>query len=281
MISKKVNLEQPTQSIQCQVGAFNARNLPKGSKTEIPKYEFPEEGMSPRAAYQLVHNQLSLDGNPLLNLASFVNTWMEPEAEKLIMENINKNIIDVFEYPQISRVIHQNIVNTLGRLFNGHNTEFMGTATAGSSEAIMLGLLAHKWNWKISGRGTGKPNIIFGADAHVSWDKFARYFDVDAIKIPISKKTRIITAEAVSKHIDENTICVGCVLGTTYTGEIDPIKEINDLLLECKREKNWNIPIHVDAASGGFILPFTEPDLEWDFRLDRVRSINIPGTSTD
>ncbi len=277
MISKKVNLEQPNQSIQCQVGAFNARNLPKGTKTEIPKYEFPEEGMSPRAAYQLVHNQLSLDGNPLLNLASFVNTWMEPEADKLIMENINKNIIDVFEYPQISRVIHQNIVNTLGRLFNGHNTEFMGTATAGSSEAIMLGLLAHKWNWKNSGRGTGKPNIIFGADAHVSWDKFARYFDVDAIKIPISKKTRIITAEAVSTHIDENTICVGCVLGTTYTGEIDPIKEINDLLLECKREKNWNIPIHVDAASGGFILPFTDPDFEWDFRLDRVRSINISG----
>ena len=141
----------------------------------------------------------------------------------------------------------------------------------------MLGLLAHKWNWKKSGRGTGKPNIIFGADAHVSWDKFARYFDVDAIKIPISKETRIITAEAVSKYIDENTICVGCVLGTTYTGEIDRIKEINDLLVECKREKDWNIPIHVDAASGGFILPFTDPDLEWDFRLDRVRSINISG----
>jgi glutamate decarboxylase len=277
MISKKVNLQQLDKSINCQIGAFNARYLSKETKTEIPKYEFPEEGMSPRAAYQLVHNQLSLDGNPLLNLASFVNTWMEPEADKLIMENINKNLIDVFEYPQISRVIHQNIVNTLGRLFNGHNTEFMGTATAGSSEAIMLGLLAHKWSWKISGRGTGKPNIIFGADAHVSWDKFARYFDVDAIKIPISKKTRIITAEAVSKHIDENTICVGCVLGTTYTGEIDPIKEINDLLMKYKKEKDWNIPIHVDGASGGFILPFTKPDFEWDFRLDRVRSVNISG----
>jgi glutamate decarboxylase len=277
MISKKVNLEKLDESIDHHVSAFNACYLPKGTEEGIPKYEFPEKGMSPRAAYQLVHNQLSLDGNPLLNLASFVNTWMEPEADKLIMENINKNIIDVFEYPQISRVIHQNIVNMLGRLFNGHNTEFTGTATVGSSEAIMLGLLAHKWNWKIAGRGTGKPNIIFGADAHVCWDKFARYFDVDAIKIPISKKMRTITAEAVAKHIDENTICVGCVLGTTYTGEMDPIKEINDLLLEYKREKDWDISIHVDAASGGFILPFTEPDFEWDFRLDRVRSVNVSG----
>jgi glutamate decarboxylase len=233
--------------------------------------------MSSRAAYQLVHNKLSLDGNPLLNLASFVSTWMEPEADKLIMENINKNIIDVFEYPQTAKVIHKNIVNMLGNLFNGHNTEFMGTATAGSSEAIMLGLLAHKWSWKNSGRGTGKPNIIYGAEAHVCWDKFARYFDVDAIIVPIDKKTRTFTAEAVSKYIDENTICVGCILGTTYTGELDPIRDINDLLMEYKTEKGWDIPIHIDAASGGFILPFTEPDFEWDFRLDRVRSVNVSG----
>jgi glutamate decarboxylase len=265
------------ESNKVRVGAYSARYLPKAIEKGIPKYEFPKDGMSPRAAYQLVHDELSLDGNPFLNLASFVNTWMEPEADKLIMENINKNIIDVFEYPQTDKVIHKNIVNMLGRLFNGHETEFMGTATAGSSEAIMLGLLAHKWNWKNSGRGTGKPNIIFGTDAHVCWDKFAKYFDVEAIKIPIDKKKRTITAKAVSKHIDENTICVGCVLGTTFTGEIDPIKDINDLLVALKKEKGWDIPIHVDAASGGFILPFTEPSFEWDFRLDRVRSINVSG----
>jgi glutamate decarboxylase len=277
MISKKVNLEKLEESKKYRVGAYSARYLPKAVEKGIPKYEFPKKGMSPRAAYQLVHDELSLDGNPFLNLASFVNTWMEPEADKLIMENINKNIIDIFEYPQTDKVIHKNIVNMLGRLFNGHSTEFMGTATAGSSEGIMLGLLAHKWSWKNSGRGTGKPNIIFGADAHVCWDKFAKYFDVDAIRIPINKKTRTITAEAVSKHIDENTICVGCILGTTFTGEIDPIKDINDLLLEYKNEKNWDIPIHIDAASGGFILPFTEPEFKWDFRLDRVRSINVSG----
>jgi len=277
MISKKVNLEKLEESKKYRVGAYSARYLPKAIEKGVPKYEFPKKGMSPRAAYQLVHDEVSLDGNPFLNLASFVNTWMEPEADKLIMENINKNIIDIFEYPQTDKVIHKNIVNILGRLFNGHNTEFMGTATAGSSEAIMLGLLAHKWSWKNSGRGTGKPNIIFGTDAHVCWDKFAKYFDVDAIKIPIDKEKRTITADAVSKHINENTICVGCVLGTTFTGEIDPIKDINNLLMEYKTEKNWDIPIHIDAASGGFILPFTEPEFEWDFRLDRVRSINVSG----
>ncbi|HEY3362467.1 MAG TPA: glutamate decarboxylase [Methanosarcina sp.] len=277
MISKKVNLEKLEESKKYRVGAYSARYLPEAIEKGVPKYEFPKKGMSPRAAYQLVHDEVSLDGNPFLNLASFVNTWMEPEADKLVMENINKNIIDIFEYPQTDKVIHKNIVNMLGRLFNGHDTKFMGTATAGSSEAIMLGLLAHKWSWKNSGRGTGKPNIIFGADAHVCWDKFAKYFDVDTIKIPIDKKKRTITAAAVSKHINENTICVGCILGTTFTGEIDPVKDINDLLLKYKKEKGWNIPIHIDAASGGFILPFTEPEFEWDFRLDRVRSINVSG----
>ncbi len=277
MISKKVNLETLDESKKYRVGAYSARYIPKVKEKGIPKYEFPEKGMSPRAAYQLVHDEQSLDGNPFLNLASFVNTWMEPEADQLVMENINKNIIDIFEYPQTDKVIHRNIVNMLGRLFNGHHTEFVGTATAGSSEAIMLGLLAHKWSWKNSGRGTGKPNIIFGNDAHVCWDKFAKYFDVEARKIPIDKDVRTITADAVSEQIDENTICVGCVLGTTFTGEIDPVKDINDLLLGYKKEKNWDIPIHIDAASGGFILPFTEPDFKWDFRLERVKSINVSG----
>lgn len=277
MISRKVNLENLEESKKYRVGAYSARYIPQVKEKGVPKYEFPEEGMSPRAAYQLVHDEQSLDGNPFLNLASFVNTWMEPEADKLVMENINKNIIDIFEYPQTDKVIHKNLVNMLGRLFNGHDVEFMGAATAGSSEAIMLGLLAHKWTWKNSGRGTGKPNIVFGNDAHVCWDKFARYFDVEARKIPIDKDRRTITAQAVAEKIDENTICVGCVLGTTFTGEIDPIEEINDLLVKYKQEKGWDIPIHIDGASGGFILPFTDPGFEWDFRLERVRSINVSG----
>lgn len=277
MISRKVNLDELNGG---ESGAENDSQFSTYSaryNIKISNYEFPETEMDPRIAYQLIHDEQSLDGNPFLNLASFVHTWMEPEADKLVMENINKNLIDIFEYPQTDKVIHKKLVNMLGRLFHGHHTDFVGTSTVGSSEAIMLGLLAHKWTWKNSGRGNGKPNIVFGTDAHVCWDKFARYFDVEPRKVPIDKKTLSINVKDVEKKIDENTICVGCIMGTTFTGAIDPIEDINDLLVKIKKDKGWDIPIHVDAASGGFILPFTEPYFKWDFRLDRVKSINVSG----
>lgn len=275
MISRKINIQPEADQFSASRARYQtASNDPK---EKTPKYEFPNQEMDPRVVYQLIHDELSLDGNPYLNLASFVHTWMEPEADKLVMENISKNIIDIFEYPQSDKVIHHKLVNMMGRLFNGQNNDFVGTATVGSSEAIMLGLLAHKWNWKKSKRGTGKPNIVFGTDAHVCWDKFAKYFDVEPRKVPIDAKTRTITAEKVAKCIDENTICVGCIVGTTFTGEIDPITEINNLLVEYKKKTGLNIPIHVDGATGGFILPFTEPDFKWDFRLEQVRSINVSG----
>jgi glutamate decarboxylase len=275
MISKKHRLGASAGS---DAIPRRARYLtPADDRGEISKYEFPTQEMPPRVAYQLIHDELSLDGNPFLNLASFVHTWMEPEADRLVIENISKNIIDVFEYPETDKVIHQRLVNMMGRLFNGHDGDFTGTATVGSSEAIMLGLLAHKWTWKNSGRGTGKPNVVFGSDAHVCWDKFALYFDVEPRRVPIDNDRRIIMPEKVANYIDENTICVGCILGTTFTGEIDPIAEIDELLEDYKNKQGWNIPIHVDAASGGFIMPFTEPDFKWDFRLGHVRSINVSG----
>lgn len=274
MISKKINI--PSEADQFNVLRARYQTV-SGPEAGTPKYEFPKQEMEPRFVYQLIHDELSLDGNPFLNLASFVHTWMEPEADKLVMENINKNIIDVFEYPQSDKVIHHKLVNMMGRLFNGENHDFAGTATVGSSEAIMLGLLAHKWNWIKSRRGDGKPNIVFGTDAHVCWDKFAKYFDVEPRKVPIDIKTRAISPEKVASLIDKNTICVGCIVGTTFTGEIDPIIEINNLLVEYKNKTGLNIPIHVDAATGGFILPFTEPDFRWDFRLEQVRSINVSG----
>lgn len=247
----------------------------------IPKYKMPQKSMPADAAYQLVHDELNLDGNPAQNLASFVTTWMEPEAEKIIHENLNKNFIDHDEYPQ-TEVIHERVVNILARLFNApEKTSFVGTATIGSSEAIMLGLLAHKWSWKNrrkeEGRSTNKPNIVFGADVHVCWEKFARYFDVEQRLIPMQPGRYTITRNEVAKRIDENTICVGAIFGTTFTGQTDPIEEINQLLVEVKKSKRWDIPIHVDGASGGFIAPFVYPDLKWDFRLEQVRSINVSG----
>jgi len=248
---------------------------------EIPKHEIPEKSMPANVAYQLIHDELNLDGNPAQNLASFVTTWMEPEADKLIKENINKNFIDHDEYPQ-TEVIHERVVNMLAKLFNSPDeTNFIGTATIGSSEAIMLGLLAHKWSWKnrqkAAGKPFDKPNIIFGNDVHVCWEKFAKYFDVEPRIIPMEPGCYTLPVNKIEEHIDENTICVGAILGTTFTGQVDPIEEINDLLVKVKKTKGFDIPIHVDAASGGFIVPFLNPKMVWDFRLSQVKSINVSG----
>lgn len=247
----------------------------------IPKFQIPEKEMPANAAFQLVHDELKLDGDASLNLASFCTTWMEPEAKKLIAENDRKNFIDHDEYPQ-TEVIHERLVNMLARLFNSpESCDSVGTATIGSSEAIMLGLLAHKWTWinrrKKEGKPYDKPNLIFGADAHICWDKFAKYFDVEPRIIPMAKDRYVISTEEVEKQIDENTICVGTILGTTFTGQYDPIEKINALLLRIKKQKGWDIPIHVDGASGGFIAPFVYPKIKWDFRLTQVKSINVSG----
>ncbi len=277
MISKKIETERLDQSHMDHAATYSTRYF----KESVPRFKIPETGMPARAAYQLVHDELHLDGNPSLNLASFVTTWMEPEADQLIMENLNKNFIDHFQY-QKTEVIHERVVNMLGRLYNAPEAvEFAGTSTVGSSEAVMLGLLAHKWTWKQRRARDGKPcehpNVIFGADAHVCWDKFATYFDVEPRVIPMEKHRFTVTPEAVAERIDENTIAVGAILGTTFTGESDPIAEINDMLAEIKETRGFDIPIHVDAASGGFVVPFLNPDFVWDFRLPHVKSINVSG----
>jgi len=277
MLSDKKNLDEMDESEREYTTTYGSRYFTKS----VPKYEMPEKGMPARAAYQIIHDELNLDGNPALNLASFVTTWMEPEADQLIMESIGKNYVDNDEYPQ-TEVIQDRVVNMLARLFNApQDCHSVGSATIGSSESIMLGLLAHKWTWKkrrqAEGKPFDKPNIVMGADVHTVWEKFARYFDVELKLIPLREDIYTITAEDVVKEIDENTIAVGAVVGTTFTGQMDPIEDINTALLEVKKTKGWDIPIHVDGASGGFVLPFLIPDMFWDFRLEQVRSINVSG----
>jgi glutamate decarboxylase len=302
MLSDKKNLDAMSKAAREHTTTYGSRYFTK----TVPKYEMPEDGMPARAAYQIIHDELNLDGNPALNLASFVTTWMEPEADLLIMENIGKNYVDNDEYPQ-TEIIQERVVNILARLFNASDdANSIGSGTIGSSEAIMLGLLAHKWSWKkrreAEGKSTDKPNIVIGADVHTVWEKFALYFDVELKLIPLRKdlcqtsETKVtkvmsnfscisglkediytITAEDVAAQVDENTIAVGAVVGTTFTGQMDPIENINAALLEIKESKGWDIPIHVDAASGGFTLPFLHPELKWDFRLEQVRSINVSG----
>lgn len=277
MLSKKVDLDQARESQKGHASTYSSRYF----KQDVPKFEIPEDGMPANAAYQLVHDECCLDCNPALNLSSFVTTWMEPEAEKLIMDNIHKNFIDHNQYPQ-TQIIHDRCVNMLARLFNSpKGCKSIGSATIGSSEAVMLAGLAHKWNWRkrreTAGLPTDKPNMVFGADVQVCWEKFARYFDVEMRVIPMTPDCFVLDPAKVAETVDENTICVTAILGTTFTGQNDPIKEINDLLTEIKAEKGWDIPLHVDGASGAFVTAFTDPDFEWDFRLERVKSINASG----
>jgi glutamate decarboxylase len=244
-----------------------------------PDNELPKIGMFAEDARLLVSEELVLDGIPQRNLATFVTTWMEPEAQRVIAENLHRNYIDHAEYPQTAE-IEQRCIRMLASLFHAPG-ETTGTRTQGSSEAIMLGALSLKWKWRARREAAGKdytqPNLVFGGDVHVVWEKFCRYFDVEPRIIPLQPEKYTVGPEDVEPHVDENTIGVGAVLGTTFTGHADDIVGINQMLLGLKERHGWDVPLHIDAASGGFVWPFLYPHSEWDFRLEQVRSINVSG----
>ncbi|EED21117.1 glutamate decarboxylase [Talaromyces stipitatus ATCC 10500] len=246
----------------------------------LPALEMPEKEMPREVAYRMIKDDLSLDGNPMLNLASFVTTYMEDEAEKLMTEAFSKNFIDYEEYPQ-SADIQNRCVNMIARLFNAptdpNSENAMGTSTIGSSEAIMLATLAMKKRWqnrrKAEGKDWTRPNIVMNSAVQVCWEKAARYFDVEEKYVYCTDDRYVIDPEQAVDLVDENTIGICVILGTTYTGEYEDAKTINDLLVE----RGLDVPIHIDAASGGFVAPFVNPTLEWDFRLEKVVSINVSG----
>ena len=244
-----------------------------------PDNALPEHGMRSLDAMRLIGEELVLDGIPQRNLATFVTTWMEPEAQRIIVENLHRNFIDHAEYPQTAE-IEQRCIRMLANLFHAPG-ETTGARTQGSSEAIMLGALSLKWKWRErrekAGKDTTRPNLVFGADVHVVWEKFCRYFDVEPRIIPLQPDKYTIGPEDVEPHVDENTIGVAAVLGTTFTGHSDDIPGINSLLVGMKHDRGLDVPLHVDGASGGFVWPFLYPDSEWDFRLEQVRSINVSG----
>ncbi|KUI60674.1 Glutamate decarboxylase 1 [Cytospora mali] len=206
-----------------------------GSKfaiADLPRHEMPEEEMPKDVAYRMIRDELSLDGNPMLNLASFVTTYMEDEAEKLMTESLSKNFIDYEEYPKSAEI-----------------------------------------QKKAEGKSTENPNIVMSSAVQVCWEKATRYFEIEEKLVYCTEERYVIDPKQTVDLVDENTIGICCILGTTYTGEYEDVKAVNDLLIE----RGMDTPIHVDAASGGFVAPFTVPDLEWDFRLPRVVSINVSG----
>ncbi|KAF8911947.1 glutamate decarboxylase [Gymnopilus junonius] len=250
----------------------------------IPKYHLASKGVGADAAYRLIHDDLALDGSPLLNLASFVHTWMPPQAQQLVEENISKNLIDSDEYPA-TQVIHTRCVSILADLWHAPSAKSaIGTATTGSSEAIQLGGLAMKRIWQQKRKAEGKsihepgPNIVMGANAQVALEKFARYFECECRLVPVTVESKYrLDPKKAMEYVDENTIGVYVILGSTYTGHYEPVKEMSDLLDEYEAKTGHFVPIHVDAASGGFIAPFVTPKLDWDFKLPRVVSINTSG----
>ncbi|MCP4218080.1 MAG: glutamate decarboxylase [bacterium] len=255
-----------------------------GSKEEthsVPKFKMPEGSMSPRTAYQIVHDECMLDGNARLNLATFVTTWMEPEARQLMMETMDKNMIDKSEYPQTAE-IERRCVNIVAHLWNSHEKDYAtGCSTIGSSEACMLGGLALKWLWREKQNKNGlpidKPNLVISAGFQVVWEKFCRYWDIEMREVPMEINMYRLDVDKALELCDENTIGIVPIMGITYTGEYDDVKELNDKLDAYNAKTGHDIPIHVDAASGGFITPFIQPETEWDFRLKWVHSISASG----
>jgi len=278
--AKRTDQEIEREEQQVVDLVFGGRDLVRPA----PKFRLPREEMAPRNAYQLVHDELMLDGNARLNLATFVTTWIEPEARQLMSESFDKNMIDKDEYPQTAE-IEMRCTNIIAHLFHGRSDDSEGAcgcSTIGSSEAAMLCGMAMKWNWRkkrqARGEDTSRPNIVTGSDVQVCWEKFAVYWDIELRHAPMKKENGYrVEMNDLVELCDENTIGVLGILGTTYTGEYQDIKELDRLISEYNARTGHDIPIHVDAASGGFVAPFLDPDLEWDFRLDNVKSINVSG----
>ena len=261
-------------SLNADIYGARAADIP------VAKFRMGQQELPPEVALALVRDELFLDGNARQNLATFCQTWLDPQVHDLMDLSIDKNMIDKDEYPATAE-IESRCVHMLAALWNSPaaaNT--IGCSTTGSSEACMLGGLALKWQWRARMKAAGKPattpNLITGP-VQVCWHKFARYFDVELREIPLERGRLGMTPEEVLKRVDENTIGVMPTFGVTFTCQYEPVAEVADALDRLALKRGPDVPMHVDAASGGFVAPFIEPGLIWDFRLPRVRSINGSG----
>jgi glutamate decarboxylase len=269
-----VVLKHPRQSREVPVDVFTEVG-------RVPRHRMPTDEMDAEVAYQIVHDELMLDGNARLNLATFVGTWMEPQALRLMSETFDKNMIDKDEYPQTAEM-EMRCVDMLSRLWHAPDpNDAPGCSTTGSSEAAMLGGLALKRRWQQARRAAGKPvdrpNIVMGINVQVCWEKLANYWDIEPRLVPMEGDRFHLSASEAVKLCDENTIGVIAVLGSTYDGSYEPVEKICHALDDLEKQTGLDIPVHVDAASGGFVAPFLDPELAWDFRLKRVASINASG----
>jgi glutamate decarboxylase len=279
----KTNQSKPGESPRGFTGVSDRNQLNPmfaraGEATDFPLDKMPNSESLGETAYQIVHDEAMLDGNARLNLATFVGTWMDPYAAKLYSESADKNMIDKDEYPQTA-AIETRCWKMLASLWNAPVTgNAIGTSTIGSSEACMLGGLALKRRWqlarKAAGKSTEKPNLILSSAVQVCWEKFCNYWDVEARYVPISDEHKVLDGYELEKYVDENTIGVVAIMGVTYTGMYEPVAQIAAALDKIQADTGLDVKIHVDGASGAMIAPFLQPELEWDFRVERVVSIS-------
>jgi glutamate decarboxylase len=246
----------------------------------LPRYRFPSEEMMPPDAFQVVHDELMLDGNSRQNLATFCQTWEEEQVHELMDLCIDKNMIDKDEYPQTAE-LERRCVHMLADLWNASDAkDTVGASAIGSSEACMLAGMAAKWRWRAKreaeGKPTDRPNMVCGP-VQVVWHKFAKYWDIEMREVPMSPGHYCMTPEDMLDLVDENTIFVVPTFGVTYTGAYEPVKPLADALDQLHADTGLDIDIHVDGASGAFLAPFCAPHVEWDFRLPRVKSISASG----
>lgn len=257
-----------------------------GSETELKplsKYELNQDGVEPRIAYRLVKDQLIDEGNARQNLATFCQTYMEPEATRIMAETMAKNAIDKSEYPRTTE-LENRCVNILANLWHAQdNEEYMGTSTVGSSEACMLGGLAMKFAWRERAKklaldiNAKKPNLVISSGYQICWKKFCTYWDIELREVPMDENHLSLNMETVMDYVDEYTIGIVGIMGITYSGRYDDIEKLDQLVEDYNKNTDYKVYIHVDAASGGFYTPFIEPDINWDFKLKNVVSINASG----
>ncbi len=259
-----------------QESIFSSHNIGR----ELPKYTMPQEESDPEVIKELIEDELFLDGNARQNLATFCQTYEEDAVHELMDVSMNKNMIDKDEYPQTAE-IEERCVNIISHLWNSpEGTHPIGTSTVGLSEACMLGGLAMYWRWRERRKAEGKdyshPNLVTGP-VQICWHKFARYWDIELREVPMTEDQYVMTPDRMLPYIDENTIGVVATLGLTFTGEYEPVKDLCDALDDLEARTGQSVDLHIDAASGGFLAPFCAPELEWDFRLPRVKSISASG----
>ncbi|WNE97417.1 glutamate decarboxylase [Streptomyces luomodiensis] len=270
--------ERPEFSVNPLYGEANPVS---GMSGEPPCHRFPDGPMAPTTAYQFVHDELMLDGNARQNLATFVTTWMEPQAGRLMADCLDKNMIDKDEYPRTAE-LERRCVAMLAHLWHAPDPDtVMGCSTTGSSEACMLAGMALKRRWAkrnpVSYPATARPNLIMGTNVQVCWEKFCDFWEVEARQVPMEGNRFHLDPQAAADLCDENTIGVVAVLGSTFDGSYEPVAEVCRALDDLQERTGLNVPVHVDGASGAMVAPFLDPELMWDFRLPRVASINTSG----